>query len=629
MADAIKEITTFKCGPCLFDGDTVEPKHFCVNCLEYLCSACAREHRRHKSSREHTILEDNEFPQDVTLFEEMKKLPYCPKHPNVEIDQHCPSHDVLFCSQCLQKDHGLCERVTNLACSLEEISATKNQMELLNDLLTKSKAKQTEFFKHLEEARIHVNAVELEINSFIQTLKHVVQNIERTLNERFTKVTQPFKHYDETLSNIVKKASFYEHMQAITSRYGTAKQNVALNFTLSVLLKELESNDSIDSVFSKQIQFLKSNNFEDLISELNRYDVVLRSKDERASDICSDEEDTYEDALDHLQTNKRDEATQVEQLMIAHELGPKRPLRNLAVKHDDIRLLKIESQKPETIMCSIVALHVLSDGRILLLQQENILKLHSRTLTLISKFQFKQNVKDMCISDQNKNGLFTVAVCFEQSRTITFIEHDVTFQERHTIHCSDNVFSISMYVHHLVALVETKGLKSSYEIQLLDKSTGHACYAFDEFKRMNDTHSLHGTNVVIVKPTRIYACKTKMKITLADANTVYIFKIEDGDCNHQTVCAVGQCVWKLSDIEPNLNNVRDVKCDSQGHVYALTKSYLYQIPQPCINYNLRCLISDCRTAAAVAIDEYSQSIVLGQKNADRAHVYSYRFSTDK
>ncbi|KAH3719080.1 hypothetical protein DPMN_061909 [Dreissena polymorpha] len=414
-------------------------------------------------------------------------------------------------------------------------------------------------------------------------------------------------------------------MKTITSKHGTARQNIALNFKLALLLKELESNDSMESVCSKQIQFLKSNTFQDLISELDQFDVILRSKDEWASDMCSDEESLYEDALELPETNKRDEATQVEQLMIAHELGPKKPLHRLDVKHDDIRLLKIESQNPEEVLCSIVALHVLSDGRIVLLQQGNNLKLHSRTLPLISQLQLKHNVKDMCIIDQNRNGLFTVAVCFEQSCTITFIGHDVKFQERHTIHCSNNVVCISMYVHHLVALVETKGFKSSFEIQLLDKSTGHACYAFDKFKRMNDTHSLHGTNVVIDKPTRIYACKTKMKITLADANTVYIFKIEDGDCNHQTVCAVGQCVWKLSDIALSLNNVRDVKCDSQGHVYALTKSYLYQMPQPCINYNLRYLISNCRTAAAVAIDEYSQSIVLGQKNADRAHYTAIDF----
>ncbi|XP_052248189.1 uncharacterized protein LOC127856170 isoform X2 [Dreissena polymorpha] len=523
----------------------------------------------------------------------------------------------------------LCEGITNLAFSLGEISKSKNQDELINDLMTTCTAKQTEFYTNFKEAQINLSAVEFEINSFIQTLKDAVQKLERTLNEQFKKVTQHFKHSEETLSKIVKKASFYETMKTITSKHGTARQNIALNFKLALLLKELESNDSMESVCSKQIQFLKSNTFQDLISELDQFDVILRSKDEWASDMCSDEESLYEDALELPETNKRDEATQVEQLMIAHELGPKKPLHRLDVKHDDIRLLKIESQNPEEVLCSIVALHVLSDGRIVLLQQGNNLKLHSRTLPLISQLQLKHNVKDMCIIDQNRNGLFTVAVCFEQSCTITFIGHDVKFQERHTIHCSNNVVCISMYVHHLVALVETKGFKSSFEIQLLDKSTGHACYAFDKFKRMNDTHSLHGTNVVIDKPTRIYACKTKMKITLADANTVYIFKIEDGDCNHQTVCAVGQCVWKLSDIALSLNNVRDVKCDSQGHVYALTKSYLYQMPQPCINYNLRCLISDCRTAAAVAIDEYSQSIVLGQKNADRAHVYSYRFSTDK
>ncbi|KAH3719085.1 hypothetical protein DPMN_061914 [Dreissena polymorpha] len=179
-----------------------------------------------------------------------------------------------------------------------------------------------------------------------------------------------------------------------------------------------------------------------------------------------------------------------------------------------------------------------------------------------------------------------------------------------------------MYVHHLVALVETKGLKSSYEIQLLDKSTGHACYAFDEFKGINYKHNWHGTDVAIDNPTRIYACTTTLKLILADAITVYIFKIEDGDCKHQTLSAVGQCVWKCIEAftpAPNLNNLRDVKCDSQGNVYALTKSHLYQIPQPYSYYNLRCLISGCRTAAAVAIDEYSQSIVLGHKNA-RLHI---------
>ncbi|KAH3719082.1 hypothetical protein DPMN_061911 [Dreissena polymorpha] len=63
----------------------------------------------------------------------------------------------------------------------------------------------------------------------------------------------------------------------------------------------------------------------DLIGCLGQCAVVFRSKDERASDICSDEESLYEDALDLPETNKRDEATQVEQLMIAHELCLNRP----------------------------------------------------------------------------------------------------------------------------------------------------------------------------------------------------------------------------------------------------------------------------------------------------------------
>ncbi|KAH3719081.1 hypothetical protein DPMN_061910 [Dreissena polymorpha] len=176
----------------------------------------------------------------------MKKSSYCPKHPHVEVEQHCESHDVLISTQCQQNDHRMCERITNLACSLEEISAFKNKKEIINYLMTKCKEKQTEFFEHLDVAKINMNAVEIEIKSCIQTLKDAVQELERTLYEKFTQLKQHLKHAEEMMSNIVKKALFYETVQAITSKFGTTKQNIALNVTLSQLVKELEENRSTD-----------------------------------------------------------------------------------------------------------------------------------------------------------------------------------------------------------------------------------------------------------------------------------------------------------------------------------------------------------------------------------------------
>ncbi|KAH3719288.1 hypothetical protein DPMN_062119 [Dreissena polymorpha] len=158
----VKEETApiLKCGPCMFDGSTVEPRYFCVDCLEYLCTECIRDHRRNKLLREHKILEEDEIPQDIQLFEEMKKLSYCNKHSYVEIDQYCPSHDVLICTFCLQNDHRLCEGLSDISCVLEDVSRRKNVEQHMHDLRSKCKANNTEMMQTLEEAQNDINKVE-------------------------------------------------------------------------------------------------------------------------------------------------------------------------------------------------------------------------------------------------------------------------------------------------------------------------------------------------------------------------------------------------------------------------------------------------------------------------------------
>ncbi|KAH3706935.1 hypothetical protein DPMN_066326 [Dreissena polymorpha] len=120
-----------KCGPCLFEEVTVDPKHFCVDCLEYLCTACGRENRRHKTSREHKLLGEAELPQDVTLFNEMKKLSHCPIHHDVELDQYCKIHNVLICLHCLKNQLRSCEDCLDLSALLEQRFATENLGELI------------------------------------------------------------------------------------------------------------------------------------------------------------------------------------------------------------------------------------------------------------------------------------------------------------------------------------------------------------------------------------------------------------------------------------------------------------------------------------------------------------------
>ncbi|KAH3719293.1 hypothetical protein DPMN_062124 [Dreissena polymorpha] len=451
------------------------------------------------------------------------------------------------------------------------------------------------------------------------------------------------------MSTLQQKVSCYTDLHAITSKYGTSKQRIALDFKVSTLLKELETDSSAKSVKDKHIQFIQPTQVEDIITMLHQFDVVRTRKDIQTSELSSDEASLYEDAVNCIEPNTEEEAKhevetlatckmvpQEEETFATCEMVPVKNLLSLQVIRDRISLIKLESLNAETgvFETCVVAVDILSDGRTILLLGENKLQLHSKKISLTSKYKLQHKVKDMCFVEENKNGAFQVAVCFYQSCKIICLEHVSEFLEKHEINCSHTVVNISMYVHHLVALVERKSSKSSYEIQLLDIPTGCVCYAFDEFKFSSAQFS-YMPGVSICKPNRISTCKTTMKVIVAGEQHIYRFNINDGECEPNTSYAVGQCEWKYrTDVdEPFLlnytDNVKCVKCDRQGNMYVSAYYGLYQL----YNFNadkcsVRSIIPNCRTVASFAIDEIRNRIIVGYMGADRVHVFEYIILTD-
>ncbi|KAH3719078.1 hypothetical protein DPMN_061907 [Dreissena polymorpha] len=632
MADVKGKITTLKCGPCLFDGNSVEPTQFCVDCLEYLCTGCAREHRRHKPSCEHTLLEDSDFPPDVKLFEEMKKLSYCQKHPNVEVYQYCPHHGELICMLCLQTYHRFCEGLSDLTDLLVDESMRMKPEERIHNLQIKCKEKLNEIMPHLDEALVDINKVDKQIHDCFHILKENVDQIEKKLNQKLDTSTQRVIQLKQTLSKLEKKTLIYENMHNITSKYGTEKHRIAFNFTLSTLQKDLDEDDSVKSVINDKLQFIQPTKVEDLMGMLRRFDVVLTCRDEQESELSSDEASIHEDAMEFQEPKTRDVATQYEENLAECGKASKRRLRCLNVIHDNIRLLKFEYHQKKEIKRSVVAVDILYDGRIILLQHEKMLTLHSSKLQLSSTFQLKRNAKDMCAVQQTSKGDFTLAVCFEQSSKISILEYHDEFQETNYFNCSQNVISISMYDYHLVTLVERKSSKSSYEIQLLDIPTGHVCYTFDEFKKETSEHANYYACITFIKPYRIRACQKTNHVVLVDANAVYRFSIGDGKCENDTLYAVGQCVWYHDEVlktPPNLKNATDVKCDSQGNMYVQANNSLYQLYPSNGRFIIRLLMKQFDNVSALAIDESRNRLVVGYKDSDRAHVYKYSFLRDR
>ncbi|KAH3719296.1 hypothetical protein DPMN_062127 [Dreissena polymorpha] len=630
MAGIKEETAPIKCGPCLFDGNTVEPRYFCVDCLEYLCTDCIRDHRRNKLLREHKILEQDELPQDIELFEEMKKLSYCNKHTDVEIYRYCPSHGVLVCMYCLQNDHILCKGVSDISCVLEDVS--KNVEGNFIDLQSKCKANYTEMMKTIETAHTDINKVKLDIKDVIHILQYNVDILEKTLNERLDIEMQSLRLSEKRLSNLEQKTSYYENLQAITSKFGTPTQSIALNFKLLTLLKEFQTDESVKSIRDKQIQFIQPTKVEDLITMLHQLNVVRTRKCNEASELSSDEAPPYVDDVKCIETNTKDGAKQIEESLATCEMVQKKDLSRLKVIHDRIKLLKFESQHYQELQTCVVAADILSDGRLILLQQEHTLQLYSKELSFTSNVQLKGKVKDMSVVEQNRNGSFKVAVCFDQSSKILFLEYESEFRQKNMIYCSNSVLNISMYVHHLVALVERNSKKSSYEIQLLDIWTGHVCYAFDEFKLSSCQNNGKWSVVNLYQPNRISTCKTTMKVIVADWNTIYRFNIKDGKCDQNTFYAVGQCEHYVAPSikSPILTNAKDVKFDTQGFMYVLKYDGLYQLYK--VISDTSCSgrrLNSCReNAASMAIDEIRNRIIVGYMDADRAHVFDFILPTD-
>ncbi|KAH3706933.1 uncharacterized protein LOC127857658 [Dreissena polymorpha] len=616
-----------KCGPCLFEGVTVDPKHFCVDCSEYLCTACAREHRRHKTLREHKLLGETELPQDATLFEEMKKLSHCSKHDDIELDQYCKNHNVLICLHCLKNDHRLCEDRIDLTKLLENEYATENVRERIFELQRKCQVQLTETMELSKDANTNSKEVEQHINTLVDTLKKNVHNLEKKLNKvresLISPVTESIRLSKQTLSIIEKKALRYVNLFDVASKFGTMKHNVVFHFLVSMLMKELEADDLLKKNSTSKIKCVQAISTEEIASMMGQCSIALACSDEQGSESCSDEA-LDEHSLRFPTPKTRTVATQVEGLVDLNTNTLEKSLHKMKILYNNVKLLICECPKQNGKYAPVIGLDVLTDGRILLLHSRMI-KVYSLKLVLISKFSFDVNfrAKDMCVLEENEYGVFTVAISLasfcNMKTKITLIEYTDGFREKHAINCRYFINSITLLGHHVLVV-------GSDQIQLLDISTGRVCYAFDETMWASNGSKINTTI------NRVRACKATNKIALACNDTVYRVKIEDGECQKDTLHAVCPFVWKYIrclESQPEIKDNADIKWDSQGNMYIANNCGVYQF---CIGNSLfkeRPLITVRENCSAIAIDEERNRIVVGCSTSNRIYVYEYELPAEE
>ena len=96
----------FTCTPCAYNNRNEEAESYCVECREYFCVSCIKDHNKFAIMRAHQILDKAEMsaagPQQTSTVLTEK----CEEHNGNTIDTYCPVHQAVGCGTCIALKHG-------------------------------------------------------------------------------------------------------------------------------------------------------------------------------------------------------------------------------------------------------------------------------------------------------------------------------------------------------------------------------------------------------------------------------------------------------------------------------------------------------------------------------------------
>ncbi|XP_046861230.1 E3 ubiquitin-protein ligase TRIM33-like isoform X3 [Xenia sp. Carnegie-2017] len=96
------ESASHKCTSCEDDSDA---SSFCLNCSEWLCSACVQAHQRVRVTKDHEIKSGEELKESLRNNNRSERCLYCKKHPSEKLQLFCVKCERLTCRDCQLHEH--------------------------------------------------------------------------------------------------------------------------------------------------------------------------------------------------------------------------------------------------------------------------------------------------------------------------------------------------------------------------------------------------------------------------------------------------------------------------------------------------------------------------------------------
>ena len=214
------------CQACKRENETESATSWCKECMEALCAACCKYHRRHLLSNFHELV-----PIEQISFDSLpvrSEILNCSEHTDKRLEFYCADHKVPCCITCVTLLHRKCESVDSVTKIAGEFRKSTETEELLgelnkrrNDLLNSVK-RHTENITEIEE---DAKQIAQEITNFADEItQHVTKMKQKSLAElaqvRKTE-TQMVNKGKEQCENITSLLDNYHKMITMAQKHGS------------------------------------------------------------------------------------------------------------------------------------------------------------------------------------------------------------------------------------------------------------------------------------------------------------------------------------------------------------------------------------------------------------------------
>lgn len=168
------------CMSCEKDGTIEEATRYCQECKQFLCPTCTKYHTRFSATAGHTLSEAA-LAQKQTRNIQSVPAAKCLTHPERDIEMYCDTHDMVYCTLCIAKDHRSCTSVTevgDIAHLKLDQSKLKQHLDEIDDVCKKlslAKIRKTDNIEKLKDLKQQILS---EIHAVRQKIEEHLDNLE-------------------------------------------------------------------------------------------------------------------------------------------------------------------------------------------------------------------------------------------------------------------------------------------------------------------------------------------------------------------------------------------------------------------------------------------------------------------